>query len=111
MRRETEHFDDGTKTVRFFDEDNRIVRMETFFEDGGLKVSIEYVYDAFGFNVERIVCDGKGKELRRMYFDENGEEIPDEDIKPVRWKLMDGAEEGVDPKGEEQIGEQTPDHD
>jgi hypothetical protein len=107
MRHETENFEDGTKTVRFFDEDNRITRMETFFEDGELKVYIEYVYDAFGFNVERIIYNGKGKELRRMYFDENGEEISDADTGPVRWKLMDGAEEGFDLKGEEQVGEKT----
>ncbi|MDG1462404.1 MAG: hypothetical protein P8R04_02450 [Gammaproteobacteria bacterium] len=111
MRRETEYFDDGTKTVSFFNEDNRVIRMETFFEDGGLKAYIEYIYDAFGFNIERVVYTGKGKELRRMYFDENGEEIANEDMKPVRWKLMDGAEEGVDPKGEEKIGQHAPDHD
>lgn len=105
IHRETETFDDGTATVRCYDAAFRVVRMETLNEEGAIKVAIDYLYNEAGHNFERIVRDAAGNELRRLSFDSAGEEIPDPDAGPVRWKLMDGADEGLDKKGEEQVGE------
>jgi hypothetical protein len=103
MRRETERFDDGRQTVRCFDESNRLVRIETYASDEALKAAIDYLYDANGHNIERIVRNAAGDELRRMHFDADGNEIPDPDAGPVRWAAMDGSDEGLDPKGEERL--------
>jgi len=105
IHRETETFDDGTATVRCYDAAFRLCRMETLDESGAIKVAIDYLYNDAGHNFERIVRDAAGNELRRLSFDQAGEEIPDPDAGPVRWKLMDGAEEGLAMKGEEQVGD------
>jgi len=105
IHRETETFDDGTATVRCYDAAFRVVRMETLDSEGAIKVAIDYLYNEAGHNFERVVRDAAGNELRRLSFDSAGEEIPDPEAGPVRWKLMDGADEGLDEKGEEQVGE------
>jgi|GEM_PF-2103272 len=103
MRRETERFDDGRQTVRCYDENNRLSRIETYATADTLKVAIDYLYDPAGNNIERIVRNAAGAELRRMHFDSEGNEIPDPDAGPVRWAAMDGSDEGVDPRGEERL--------
>jgi hypothetical protein len=103
MRRETETFDDGAQTVRVFDANNRVVRIETYASADVLKAAIDYLYDEADNNIERVVYSGTGEELRRMYFDAEGNEIADANAAPVRWAAMDGSDEGFDPKGSEQL--------
>ncbi|MDG2154564.1 MAG: hypothetical protein P8M26_01325 [Gammaproteobacteria bacterium] len=103
MRREIETFDDGAQTVRLFDANNRLVRIETYASGNALKAAIHYLYDKADNNVERIVYSGSGEELRRLYFDADGNEIADTNAAPVRWAAMDGSDEGFDPKGSEQL--------
>jgi hypothetical protein len=38
-----------------------------------------------------------------MHFDTDGNEIADPDAGPVRWAAMDGSDEGVALKGQEQL--------
>ena len=103
MRRETERFEDGGQTVRCFDENNRLVRIETYVSAEVLKAAIDYLYDPAGNNIERVVQNAAGEELRRMHFDADGNEIADHDAGPVRWAAMDGSDEGIALKGEEQL--------
>ncbi len=103
MRCQTERFDDGGQTVRCYDDDHRLVRIETYAAGEQLKAAIDYLYDAAGNNTERVVFDGNGNEIRRMQFNADGSEIADPDAGPVRWASMDGSDEGLDPKGEEQL--------
>jgi len=105
MRREVEEFDDGKQTIRVFDEDDRLFLVESLDTAGALTVTIEYLYDDAGTNVERIVRDSQSNELRRLYFDASGEEIIPDNKEPVRWASMDGTDEGVALKGQEKIGE------
>jgi hypothetical protein len=108
MHQETEQFEDGKRTVRSYDANDRLCCIETFAPSGDLQAAIDYLYDAAGNNVERIVRDASGTVLRRMLFDADGNELAaaDVDADPVRWASMDGTDEGVDPKGQEQVGEQ-----
>jgi hypothetical protein len=105
MRQEIEKFDDGGQTVRSYDADDRLQCIETINPAGQLKVAIDYLYDDAGTNVERIVRDAAGTVLRRMRFDAQGQEIAGADAGPVRWASMDGEESGLDPKGQEKIGD------
>ncbi len=105
MRQETEQFDDGSRTVRSYDTHERLCCIETFTASGQLKAGIDYLYDAAGVNVERIVRDAAGTVLRRMQFDAQGNELDTQTSGPVRWASMDGEDSGVDPKGREKIGD------
>jgi len=103
LRCETEVFDDGHKSARYFDADNTLVRIESLDSNDNLKVAIDYLYTQ-GVNRERIVRDSTGNILRRIMLDESGEEIDAGSNESVRWKLMDGTDEGTDVKGEEKVG-------
>ena len=105
MRQETEQFDDGSQTVRSYDTDERLCCIESFTSSGQLKAAIDYLYDAAGVNVERVVRDSAGTVMRRMHFDAQGNELDDDKSGPVRWASMDGEDSGVDPKGQEKIGD------
>jgi hypothetical protein len=105
MRQEAEQFSDGKQTIRSYDAEDRLCCIETVAPSGELQAAIDYLYDAVGNNVERIVRDGAGIVLRRMFFDAAGNEINAGDAGPVRWASMDGADEGLDPKGQEQVGD------
>ena len=104
MYKETEQFDDGRTTTRTYDADDRLTCIETF-ASGELLAAIDYLYDEAGINVERIVRDRSGTVLRRIQFDVDGQELGTADSGPVRWASMDGEDAGVDPKGQEKIGE------
>ena len=104
MRQEIESFDDGRRTVRSYDADNRLCCIETYAETGEQQAAIDYLYDDAGINVERIVRDAAGMVLRRIRFDENGQELDTVSAASVRWASMDGSEEGVDAKGKEKLG-------
>ena len=104
MRREVETFGDGQKSVRYYDSNDVLCRVETLDANENLKVSIDYTYDEAGNNVERVVRDPLGDILRRIVLDETGQEVGPPDSDPVRWKLMDGTDEGIDVKGKENIG-------
>jgi hypothetical protein len=105
MRHEAKQFDDGKRTIRSYDAEDRLCCIETFALTGELLVAIDYLYDAAGNNVERIVRDAAGIVLRRLLFDADGNELNAEDAGPVRWAAMDGSDEGLDPKGQEQVGD------
>jgi hypothetical protein len=104
MRREVEIFSDGQKSVCCYDSNDVLCRIETLDAKDNLKVSIDYTYDEAGNNVERVVRDPLGNVLRRIVLDETGQETGPRDSGPVRWKLMDGSDEGIDMKGKENIG-------
>jgi len=104
-RTETESFDDGRKTVRSFDAEGHLVCIETFDDSGELKAAIDYLYDAEGINVERIVRDAAGSVLRRMLFDAQGNELNPDDPATVRWASMDGSDSGEDPRGQEKLSQ------
>jgi hypothetical protein len=108
MRREAEIFEDGQKSVFYYDSNDVLCRIETLDANDNLKVAIDYTYDAEGNNVERVVRDPLGNVLRRIMLDETGQETGQEtgppDSGPARWKLMDGSDEGIDVKGKENIG-------
>jgi hypothetical protein len=108
MRQETEQFEDGKQTIRSYDTEGRLVCIETFASSGELQAATDYLYDAAGINVERVVRSGAGTVLRRMLFDANGNELNADDAGPVRWASMDGTDEGLDPKGQEQVGDKDP---
>jgi hypothetical protein len=105
LRQETEAFEDGKKTVRSYDADDRLCCIETFAASGKLQAAIDYVYDAAGINVERTVRDATGLVLRRIRLDADGQEIDADRAGPVRWAAMDGSEEGVADKGQEKLGD------
>ena len=105
MRQETDDFDDGAKTVRSFDGDDRLCCVETFAASGELRVAIDYLYDDRGANIERIVRDATGMVQRRIRFDASGRELEVDHDDPVRWASMDGTQGGVDPKGQEKLGD------
>jgi len=104
MRREVETFEDGHKSVCYYDSNNVLCRIETFNANDKLKVSVDYRYDKAGNNVERVVRDPLRNVLRRIILDETGQEVGPSDSGPVRWKLLDGTDEGIDVKGEEDLG-------
>ncbi len=104
MRREVETFEDGQKSVCCYDSNDVLCRVETLDANDNLKVSIDYTYDQAGVNVERVVRDSLGNVLRRIMLDETGQEVGPSDSGPVRWRLLDGTDEGFDLKGEEKIG-------
>ncbi len=109
LRREVETFDDGHQSVCCYDAADRLVRIETRNADNVLKIAIHYHYDEAGNNVLRIVRDSAGALLRKIEFDTNGEEIVEPSDSPVRWKSLDGTEEGFTMEGEEDIsGVTTP---
>jgi len=103
MRREVENFDDGRQTARDYDAGDRLCRVETIDATGKVVVSIEYIYDAAGVNVERVVRDAQGEVKRRILFDAKGQELGADASGPVRWKSMDGTDEGFDVKGQEKL--------
>ena len=103
MRQEAEQFEDGKQTIRTYDAEDRLCCIETVSPAGHLTVAIDYLYDEAGVNVERIVRNGGGTVLRRMYFDADGNELSANTKGTVRWASMDGSEAGVDPLGEEQV--------
>jgi len=105
MRQETETFDDGKRTVRSYDANDRLSCIETFAISGELRAAIDYLYDEAGCNVERIVRDAEGVVLRRIRLDADGRELNAKADGPVRWAAMDGTEEGVAPKGQEKLGD------
>jgi hypothetical protein len=105
MRQEVEKFEDGGQTLRTYDADDRLLCIETVNPSGYVKVAIDYLYDDAGINVERIVRDAAGTVVRRMRFDAEGQEIASDDAGPVRWASMDGEQTGLDPKGQEKIGD------
>ena len=105
MRREVDTFDDGQKSVCYYNSNDVLCRVETLDANDNLKISIDYTYDEAGNNVERILRDSVGNVLRRIMLDETGQEVGPADSDPVRWKLMDGTDEGIDLKGKENIGE------
>ena len=104
MRREVETFDDGQKSVCYYNSNDVLCRIETLDANDNLKVSIDYTFDKAGNNVERVVRDPLGHVLRRIVLDETGQEVGPPDSGPVRWKLMDGTDAGIDEKGKEDIG-------
>jgi hypothetical protein len=104
MRQEKEQFDDGRETIRSYDSNERLSCIETFAA-GQLKAAIDYSYDDAGNNVERVVRDSAGTVLRRIQLDKHGRELNAEDTGSVRWASMDGADAGVDPKGQEKVGD------
>ncbi len=104
MRREVETFDDGQKSVCYYNSNDVLCRIETLDANDNLKVSIDYTFDKAGNNVERVVRDPLDHVLRRIVLDETGQEVGPPDSGPVRWKLMDGTDEGIDEKGKEDIG-------
>ena len=103
MRREVETFGDGQKSVCYYDSNDVLCRVETLDANDNLKVSINYTFDKAGNNVERVVRDPLGNVLRRIILDETGQEIGPCDSGLVRWKVMDGTDEGIDVKGKENI--------
>jgi len=103
LRREVETFDDGHQSVCCYDAADRLVRVETRDADNALKIAIDYHYDEAGNNILRRVRDSSGKVLREIRFDANGEEIAEPSAGPVRWKSLDGTEEGCAMEGEEDI--------
>jgi hypothetical protein len=105
VRQEIEEFDDGRQTKRCFDAEDRLMRIETYDESGALKAAIDYVYNADNVNVERIVRDAAGNELRRIELDVAGQELGTDSAGPVRWASMDGSEEGLAEKGQEKLGD------
>jgi len=104
MRREVETFEDGQKSVRYYDSNDVLCRIETLDANDNLKVSVDYMYDKAGNNVERVVRDPLANVLRRIILDETGQEVGRSDSGPVRWKLMDGTDEGIAVKGQEDLG-------
>ena len=104
MRREVETFGDGQKSVCYYDSNDVLCRVETLDANEDLKVSIDYTYNEAGNNVERVVRDPLGDILRRIVLDETGQEFGSPNSDPVRWKLMDGTDEGIDVKGKENVG-------
>jgi hypothetical protein len=106
MRQEAEQFSDGKQTIRSYDGEGRLCCIETVAPSGELQAAIDYLYDAAGNNVERIVRDGVGMVLRRIFFDTEGKELNADAAGPVRWASMDGADDGLDPKGKEKINEE-----
>jgi hypothetical protein len=104
MQRKVEIFEDGQKSVCYYNSNDVLCRIETLDAHDNLKVSIDYTYDKAGNNVERAVRDPLGNILRRIILDETGEEVGPSSSGPVRWKLMDGTDEGIDVKGQENIG-------
>jgi len=101
MREETETFADGRRTVRYYDAENRLHCIETYSADDLLVAATDYLYGPDGVNHERVVRDGAGTVLRRMHFDAEGNELNPTNPETVRWASMDGTEEGVAPKGQE----------
>jgi hypothetical protein len=61
--------------------------------------------NADNVNVERIVRDAAGNELRRIELDAAGQELGKGSVGPVRWASMDGTEEGLAEKGQEKLGD------
>jgi hypothetical protein len=104
MRREPEVFEDGQQSVRYYDSNGLLCRIETLDASEKIRVSVDYGYDQDGNNIERIVRDGGGSVIRRIALNAQGEEIASADDRPVRWKLMDGSDEGLDPRGQEDLG-------
>ncbi|MGI9308402.1 MAG: hypothetical protein ACR2P6_04000 [Gammaproteobacteria bacterium] len=103
MRKEIEKFDDGKQTVRSYDADGRLFCIESFAATGQLSAAIDYLYNDTGINHERIVRDSAGTVLRRIQLDDEGKELNADDAGPVRWASLDGTDDGVDPKGQEQL--------
>jgi hypothetical protein len=103
MHQEAEQFEDGRRTIRTYDEHERLFCIETFKAGGELQAATDYLYDDNGVNIERIVRDSAGIILRRMYFDAAGNELNQAEPATVRWASMDGSEQGLDPKGQEDI--------
>ena len=105
MRQEAELFADGKQTIRSYDADDRLCCIESFAPSGELLTAIDYLYDDAGVNFQRVVRDDAGIVLRRLYFDAAGNEINAGEQGTVRWASMDGSESGVDPKGQEKLGD------
>ena len=103
MRRQVETFEDGQKSVRYYDSNDVLCRIETLDANDNLKISVDYTYNKAGNNVERIVRDPLANVLRRIILDVTGREIGPADSGPVRWKLMDGTDEGFAVKGQEDL--------
>ena len=104
MRREVETFEDGQKSVRYYDSNDVLSRIESLDADDNLKASVDYTYNKAGNNGERVVRDPLANILRRITLDETGQEVAPSDSGPVRWKLMDGTDEGIAVKGQEDLG-------
>jgi hypothetical protein len=104
MRREVEIFSDGQKSVCCYDSNDVLCRIETLDAKDNLKVSIDYTFDKAGNNVERVVRDPLANVLRRIILDETSQEVGPSDSGPVRWKSMDGTDEAIAVKGQEDLG-------
>lgn len=69
MRTEEFRLDDGSFSKEFYSDSNRLTRVEDYSASGGLTLSVDYRYDPRGNNVERIVRDAEGRQIRRLEFE------------------------------------------
>jgi hypothetical protein len=103
VRRDIERFDDGHQSICCYGEADQLVRVETRDANAVLKIAIDYHYDEVGNNTLRVVRDPAGVVLREIHFDASGTEMAEPADGPVRWKSLDGSEEGLATRGEEDI--------
>lgn len=77
MRTREFRSDDGRWSKETYSDTGRILRIEDYSPSGRLSLSVDYRYDDRGNNVERIVKDGNGRQIRRLAFDfdASGKEI------------------------------------
>ena len=80
MRTETLKQEDGSKSLYYYDEDGKEIRIEDYDPDGNIFMVIERQYDSRGICLGWLVNDGSGKLIKRFVvkFDENGTEVKTE---------------------------------
>lgn len=62
-------FDDGSFSRYIVNADDLLMRVEDYDATGSLIMTVLYRYDAQGRNVERLVLDATGQQLRRLAFE------------------------------------------
>lgn len=71
MDTKVEKADDGSFTKYFHSQYGRLERLEDYDQNGKLILSVEYCYDDKDQNIERVVRDSSGKQIRRLSFEFN----------------------------------------
>jgi len=77
MKKDTVDFEDGSKTIYYYDDSNLEIRVEEIDQNGKIIMTVEKDYDESGKCAGWTVSDAKGALIKRfeLAYDENGVEI------------------------------------
>ncbi len=77
MKKDTIDFEDGSKTIYYYDESNLEIRVEEIDQSGKIIMTVEKEYDTLGKCMGWTVNDSKGSLIKRfeLAYDDNGMEI------------------------------------